>query len=114
VSFGGLFSRQRKSRYSQLAHAVPGWNATTELVQPKIKLEKVENLQRSNKRHLHTTIHHTITTNPPANYHPKTHEFPEPPSKTPAKQPKSRLSPPQKMGQIRTHHLPTRSFFLAV
>jgi hypothetical protein len=53
----------------------------------------VENFQRSNKRHLHTTIHHTITTNPPANYHQKMHEFPEPPQKPPAKQQKSRLSP---------------------
>jgi hypothetical protein len=52
-----------------------------ELVRPKIKLEKVENLRRSNKHHLRTTIHHTITTNPPANYHQKTHEFPEPPLK---------------------------------
>jgi hypothetical protein len=50
--------------------------------QPKIKLKKVENFQPSNKRHLHTTIHHTITTNPPANYHQKTHKFPEPPQKS--------------------------------
>jgi hypothetical protein len=65
------------------------------MVQPKIKLEKVKNFQRPNKRHLRTTIHHAITTNPPANYHQKTHESPEPPSKTPAKQPKSRLNPPE-------------------
>jgi hypothetical protein len=48
----------------------------------------VENFQSSNKRHLHTTIHHAITTNPPANYHQKTQKFPEPTSKTPAKQQK--------------------------
>jgi hypothetical protein len=58
------------------------------LVWPKIKLKKVKNFQRSNKRHLRTTIHHTITTNPPANYHQKMHDFSEPPSKTPTKQPK--------------------------
>jgi hypothetical protein len=52
-----------------------------ELVRPKIKLEKVENFQRSNKRHLRTTIHHTITTISPANYHQKTHDF----SRTPFK-----------------------------
>jgi hypothetical protein len=66
-----------------------------ELVRPKIKLEKVENFQRSNNRHLRTTIHHTITTNPPANYHQKTHDSPEPPSKTPAKQPKLAPQPLQ-------------------
>jgi hypothetical protein len=64
-----------------------------ELVRPKIKLEKVENFRRSNKHHLRTTIHHTITTNPPANYHQKTHNFLEPPSKTPAKQPKTAPHP---------------------
>jgi hypothetical protein len=64
-----------------------------ELVRPKIKLEKVENFQRPNKHHLRTTIHHTITTNPPANYHQKKHDFSEPPSKTPAKQPKTAPHP---------------------
>jgi hypothetical protein len=76
-------------------HAVPRRNASIELVQPKIKLEKVENFRRSKKRHHRTTIHHTITTNPPANYHQKTPEFPEPPSKTPAKQQKMAAHPPQ-------------------
>jgi hypothetical protein len=66
-----------------------------ELVRPKIKLEKVKNFHRSNKHHLRTTIHHAITTNPPANYHQKTHDFPDPPSKTPAKQPKNRAPVPQ-------------------
>jgi hypothetical protein len=61
--------------------AIPRRNAIIELVQPKIKLEKVENFRRSNKRHLRTTIHHTITTNPPANYHQKTPEFRDPPLK---------------------------------
>jgi hypothetical protein len=75
--------------------AIPRRNATIELVQPKIKLEKVENFRRSNKRHLRTTIHHTITTNPPANYHQKTPEFRDPPSKTPAKQPKMAAQPPE-------------------
>jgi hypothetical protein len=61
----------------------------------KIKLEKVKNFRRSNKRHHRTTIHHTITTNPPANYHQKTPDFPEPPSKTPAKQQKNGSPPPR-------------------
>jgi hypothetical protein len=54
----------------------------------------VENFWRSNKRHLRTTIHHTITTNSPANYHQKTYDFPEPPSKTPAKQQKKLATQP--------------------
>jgi hypothetical protein len=54
-----------------------------ELVWPKIKLEKVENFRRSNRRHLRTTIHHIITTISPANYHQKKRDFPEPPSKHP-------------------------------
>jgi hypothetical protein len=36
------------------------------MVQPKIKLEKVENFWRSNKRHLRTTIHHKSTSKLPS------------------------------------------------
>jgi hypothetical protein len=61
----------------------------------KNKVRKSGNFRHSNKRHLRTTIHHTITTNPPANYHQKTPEFPEPPSKTPAKQQKNGSPPPE-------------------
>jgi hypothetical protein len=66
-------------------------------------LEKVKIFRRSNKRHHRTTIHHTITTNPPANYHQKTPDFPETPSKTPEKQQKNG-SPPQQnfLCKIRT------------
>ena len=64
-------------------------------LRPKIKLEKVENFQRSNKRHLRTTIHHAITTNPPANYHQKTRDFPDPPPKNAHKSAKIRASVPR-------------------
>jgi hypothetical protein len=73
--------------------AVPRRNATIELVQPKIKLEKVENFQRSNKRHHRTTIHHTITTNPPANYHQKTTRISRAPLKN-ARKTAKKGSPP--------------------
>jgi len=66
-----------------------------ELVWRKIKLEKVKNFQRSNKRHLRTTIHHTITTISPANYHQKTHHFPETPLKNARKTPKTATQPPR-------------------
>jgi hypothetical protein len=82
-----------------------------ELVRPKIKLGKVENFQRSNKLHLRTTIHHTITTNPPANYQQKTRDFSEPPSKTPAKQPKLATQPTRFFlsNSKPKNHLPTKS-----
>jgi hypothetical protein len=74
----------------------PNWSSE------KIKLEKVENFQRSNRGHLHTTIHHTITTNPPANHHQKTHESPGTPLKNAAKQ--AKIAPPAKFfwSKIRT------------
>jgi spore germination protein YaaH len=76
---------------------VPLWRQIREdqLVRPKIKLEKVENFQRSNKHHLRTTIHHTITTNPPANHHQKTHEISRPPLKNARKIAKNRNLVPQ-------------------
>jgi hypothetical protein len=94
----GLFSRQRKS------HAIlEGIATVSELVRPKIKSEKVENFQRSNKRHFRTKIHHTITTNPPANYHQKTHDFPRTPLKNTSKTAKNHTPAPQNFFcQIRT------------
>jgi hypothetical protein len=81
----GHFRGSEKSRYSQLTMPFQSDRYLNELVRPKIKSEKAENFQRSNKRHLRTTIHHTITTNSPANYHQKTRTFSKPPSKTPVK-----------------------------
>jgi hypothetical protein len=87
------------------------------LVWPKIKLEKVENFQRSNKRHLRTTIHHTITTISPANYHQENTQFSRAPSKTPIKQPKSPHADLQNFFcQIETpkKRLPTKSKINAI
>jgi hypothetical protein len=65
------------------------------LVWPKIKLKKVKNFQRSNKRHLRTTIHHTITTVSPANYHQKNARFPRTPLKNTRKTAKTRNPAPR-------------------